>query len=400
MKLRVRQVPIRVPGFTFGAVAAGIKQSGRPDVAVLVSEAAASVAAAFTRNRVQAAPVTVAREHVGAGRAHAILVSSGNANACTGRRGVATVRAACAEVGRALGVVPTLVVPCATGKIGVQVPRAPLLAGVRGACAARTPAAFWQAATAITTTDAFPKAGSRRILVGGRRVTIAAMAKGAGMIAPDMATLLVFALTDARIAPGPLRAALDHALAGSFQSISVDGDTSTNDTVVALANGRAGHAPLRRGSAGWRRFTAALTELFGELARLVVLDGEGATHCVEIVVRGARSERAAARVARAIATSTLTRTAIHGGDPNWGRILCAAGYAGERFDPARSRVWIGGVQVVRGGTGCGGEAAAARRMRRREYQIVVDLGAGRGRGRVLAADLSPAYVRFNSAYST
>jgi glutamate N-acetyltransferase/amino-acid N-acetyltransferase len=280
------------------------------------------------------------------------------------------------------------------------VPRARLLAGVRSACQTLSPGGFWDAASAITTTDAYPKAGLRRVEVGGRRLTVAAMAKGAGMIAPDMATLLVFVLTDAAIGSGPLRAALRVALTRSFNAITVDGDMSTNDTVIALANGVAGNPPLRARTPAHGRFTEVLVGLLDDLARLVVLDGEGATRCVEIVVRGARHDRDAERIARTIATSTLTRAAFHGGDPNWGRILCAAGYAGVPLDPDRLRLWIAGVEVVRGGVGCGGERGAARGMRRREFPVVLDLGLGSGAARMLASDLTPAYVRFNSAYST
>jgi len=400
MRLHVRRVPICVPGFSFAGVASGMKPSGRRDVALLASEAPAAVAAAFTRNRVVAAPVTVAREHVRRGRARAILVNSGMANACTGPAGLDTVRAACAEAGRVLGADPRAILPCATGRIGVQVPRRRLLEGVRAACRALSPRSFWAAAEAITTTDAFLKAGVRRLDLGGRRVTVAAMAKGAGMINPDMATMLVFALTDARIGAGPLGAALRAALAASFNAITVDGDTSTNDSAIALANGVAGNESLQTGSYAHRRFTATLTGLLAEVARLVVLDGEGATRCIEIVVRGARSAGDAARVARAIGTSMLAKAAFHGGDPNWGRVLCAAGYAGVPFEPQRCRIWIGKVLVVRGGVGCGNESRAARVMRRREFQLTVDLGLGRGSARLLTSDLSPAYVRFNSAYST
>jgi glutamate N-acetyltransferase/amino-acid N-acetyltransferase len=400
MKIRTPRAPVRVPGFMFAGVACGIKASGRRDVALIASNPPAVAAAAFTRNRVVAAPVIVAREHARRGRARAILVSSGNANACTGAPGIATVRAACAETARLLGVGAREVLPCATGKIGVQVPRARLLAGVRAACGALSPSAFWRAVEGISTTDAFLKGGSRQLDIGGRRVTIAAMAKGAGMIAPDMATLLAFVCTDARIGAVPLRRALHAALAQSFNALTVDGDTSTNDTVIALANGLAGHAPLRPGSGEHRRFTAALSELLDELGRLILLDGEGATRCVEVVVSGARSVADARRVARAIAGSLLVKAAFHGGDPNWGRSLCAAGFARAALDPERCRVSIGRVPVARGGRGCGNETAAARVMRDSEFRVTVDLGLGRGTARLRTTDLSPAYVRFNSAYST
>jgi glutamate N-acetyltransferase/amino-acid N-acetyltransferase len=400
MKLKVQRAPIEVPGFLFAGVPSGIKPSRRPDAALIASSRPAVVAAAFTQNRVIAAPVVVAREHARGGRARAVLVSSGNANACTGARGMATVRAACAEAGRVLGFAAEEILPCATGKIGVQVPRARLLAGVRAAARSLSPGSFWRAAEAITTTDAFVKGGVRRLRLGGRPVTVAAMAKGAGMIAPDMATLLVFAVTDARIGVAALRKSLRVALATSFNAISVDGDTSTNDTIIALANGAARNAPVKAGSADHRRFGAVLAELLSELARLVVLDGEGATRCVEIVIRGARTERDAARIARSVGDSTLVRAAFHGGDPNWGRVLCAAGYAGVPMEPSRCRLWVDRVLLVRSGVACGGEAAAARVMRRREFQVTLDLGLGRGTARLLTADLSPAYLRFNSAYST
>jgi len=377
-----------------------MKPSGGRDVALLVSDVPAVVAAAFTRNRVVAAPVLVAREHVRSRKARAVLVNSGIANACTGARGVQVVRASCAEAARLLGVEPQAVLPCGTGKIGEQVPRTRFLSGIRQAWRDLSPRSFWAAAEAITTTDAFPKAGVRVLDVAGHRITLAVMAKGAGMIAPDMATLLVFVLTDLCIGAGPLRSALRAALAGSFNAITVDGDTSTNDTTIALANGAAGNSPPRIGSPAHRRFTAVLTELLAEVARLVVLDGEGATRCVEIVVRGARSECDAERVARTVGSSVLTKSAFHGCDPNWGRVLGAAGRAGVPLEPGRCRVWIGGVQVVRGGVGCGGERAAARAMRRRDFQVTLDLGLGHGSAQILTADLSPAYVRFNSAYTT
>jgi len=377
-----------------------MKPRGALDTALITSAVPASVAAAFTRNRVVAAPVVVAREHARDGRARAVIINSGIANACTGGAGLDTARATCAELARSLDIDPAEVLPCSTGKIGVALPRARLLSAVRRASLALAPGAFWRAARAITTTDAFVKADKREIVIDRRRVTVAAMAKGAGMIAPDMATLLVFAMTDARVSARALRPALRAALSGSFNAITVDGDTSTNDTTIVLANGRAGNSPLRAGSIAHKRFTDTLSDLLGDLARLVVLDGEGATRAVEVVVRGARSARDAKRVARSIAGSTLTKAAFHGGDPNWGRILCAAGYAGVPLEVRLCRLWIGGVELVRHGISSGAEARAARAMRGREFGVVLDLGQGSGAARVLTSDLSPRYVRFNSAYST
>jgi glutamate N-acetyltransferase/amino-acid N-acetyltransferase len=260
---------------------------------------------------------------------------------------------------------------------------------------------FPAAAEAITTTDVFSKTAVRRLRLGGRPVTVAALGKGAGMVAPDMATLLVFVLTDARVAPAAVRRTLRTAVGRTLNAITVDGDTSTNDTVLLLAGGAAGNGLVVGGSRDHVRFTRAVTEVLEEIGRLVVLDGEGSTRMIEIVVRGARSDADARRVARAVAESTLCKTAFHGADPNWGRFVCAAGTAGVPFDPERVDVRIGGVPVARRGRPLAGALArAARAMRRREVTITLDLHRGRGVGRILGADLSPAYVHFNAAYTT
>jgi glutamate N-acetyltransferase/amino-acid N-acetyltransferase len=389
-----------VPGFRFAGVRAGFKQRGR-DVALIVADAPAVVAGVFTTNRAPAAPVIVARPRVAKGRAQAVLVHAGNANAGTGVEGVRTATLASARAAELLGIPATAVVPCATGRIGLQVPRARLLRGVSAAVAALDRRAFPAMAEAITTTDAFVKTAVRRVRVGGRTVTVAAAGKGGGMIAPRMATLLVYVMTDARLPAPVARATLLEAVGGTLNSISVDGDTSTNDTTLLLASGAAGNGPVRAGSPDHRRLTRAVAEVLEEIARLVVLDGEGATRLVEIRVRGARSDADAMRVARAIGESTLCKAAFHGADPNWGRFVCAAGNAGVALDQSRVDVSIGGVAVSRRGSPLAGALGrAAARMRRREFRIDVDLHLGRGSARFLVSDLSVAYVRFNAEYTT
>ena len=400
MRLRRRADRVRVPGFRFAGVRAGFKARG-PDVALIVADAPATVAGMFTTNRVIAAPVAIARRRVRGGRARAVLVHAGNANACTGADGLRTAEAATGLAARLLGVPAMSVLPCATGRIGVPVPRARLLAGVGLAVRGLDRGGFAAAARAITTTDAFPKTAVRRLRLGGRPVTVAALAKGAGMVAPRMATLLVFVLTDARLGVAAARRALVEGVAGTLNAISVDGDMSTNDTVLLLAGGAAGNGTLVPGSRAHARFTRALAEVLGEIARLVVLDGEGSTRLIGVTVRGARTAAEAARVARAVATSTLCKAAFHGGDPNWGRFVCAAGTAGVGFDAARVDVTIGGIAVSRRGRPVAGALGrAARRMRRRAVEIVLDLRVGRGSARILTSDLSPQYLHFNAAYTT
>jgi glutamate N-acetyltransferase/amino-acid N-acetyltransferase len=389
-----------VAGFRFAGVRAGLKTHG-PDIALIAADAPAVVAGVLTRNLAPAAPVILTRERLALGRTSGVLVHAGNANACTGPEGLRTANAAAARAAKLLDVEPTAILPCATGRIGVQVPRERLFAGVDAAHAALDPGSFADAAHAIMTTDAFPKTAVRRLRLGRTPVTIAVMGKGAGMIAPDMATLLVFALTDARLERAASVRSLRTAADATLNRTTVDGDTSTNDTLLLLASGAAGGPVVRSGSAEWRRFTAALTNALEEIARLVVLDGEGSTRLVEVVVRGARTDADAQRIARAIATSTLCKAAFHGADPNWGRFVCAAGTAGVSFEPERVDVVIGGVVVSRRGRPQPGALRrAAARMRRRECEIRLDLRAGAGTGRMLTSDLTVEYVHFNAAYTT
>jgi glutamate N-acetyltransferase / amino-acid N-acetyltransferase len=391
---------VGVQGFRFAGVRAGLKARG-PDVALIVLDRPGVAAGVLTVNRAPAAPVVVTRERLRAGAASAVLVNAGNANACTGRQGRRTVEESTGLAAALLGVPAAHVLACATGRIGVQVPRDALLRGVRAAHAALAADGFARAAHAITTTDAFPKTAVRRLRVGGRPVTLAALGKGAGMIAPELATLLVFVCTDARIDRRAARCALTDAVAVTFNAVSVDGDMSTNDTVLLLCSGAAGNPPITVRSAGYRAFARALREVLEELARLVVLDGEGASRLVEVIVRGARRDEDAQRVARAIANSTLCKAAFAGGDANWGRFVCAAGTAGVALDPDRIDVAIGGVRVSRRGRPVAGALGRARRrMARREFRVELDLRQGAGRGRMLASDLTVAYVHFNAAYTT
>jgi glutamate N-acetyltransferase/amino-acid N-acetyltransferase len=401
VKLARRAHRVTIPGFAFAGVRAGFKAAG-PDVALIVSDTPAVVAGVLTRNRAPAAPVQVTRCRLARGRARAVLVHAGNANAGTGMPGVRTVERSTALAAELLAVPADGVLACATGKIGVRVADARLARGVRAAVAALSPRGFPSAARAILTTDAFPKTVVRRLVLGGRPVTLAVMGKGGGMIAPNLATMLVFAMTDASLTPASARRAVHGAVAETLNAITVDGDTSTNDTVLLLANGAAGNRPVAPGTPDTRRFERTLANAFEELGRLIVLDGEGSGHLVEILVRGGRTDEQASRVARAIATSTLCKCAFHGADPNWGRILCAAGNAGVPLDQHRLDIGIAGVALVRRGTPPAGSALAAarRRMCRREFRVDVDLHAGRGCARILTSDLGVSYVHFNATYTT
>lgn len=402
MKIAVRRDPVCVPGFRFAGVACGIKASGRPDVALIVSDTPATAVGAFTTNRVVAAPVQIGRERLRGGRVQAIVVNSGNANAYTGRDGLAAARAVTALVAGRLGIDERLVVPSSTGRIGVPLPMPKVRRGVHAALAALAPDGFHAALDGIMTTDAFPKYAVARERVGGRDVTLAVLAKGAGMIAPHMATLLVYLLTDARVARPALRRMLSAALPRSLNAIVVDGDMSTNDTVLLLANGAAGNALVTTTSRDYPRLAAAVATLLRDVARQVVKDGEGATRVIDVVVRGARTARDAARVADAIARSPLCKTAFFGGDPYAGRVVCAAGYSGARFDPDRLDVFLDDLPIVRRGVEVvrAVERRANRIAAQAELTLTLDLHAGRAGAERMVSDLTVEYVRFNSDYRT
>lgn len=385
-------------GFLASGVHCGIKQR-KLDLALLVSESAATVAGVFTTNRIKAAPVRWCQEVVRRGVARAVVVNSGNANACTGDRGWQDAREMAERTGQALGIPPEQVLVASTGVIGVPLPMDAVRRGIP--LAAKSLSRSGEAAAeAILTTDAFPKTSAVSTTVGGVRVTVGGMAKGAGMIHPRLATTLCFLTTDAAVPAPVLQRALERAVERSFNRITVDGDTSTNDTVLVLANGQAGAPPVDGGE-DLERFTEALTAVAEDLARMVVRDGEGAQRLVEVVVEGAADDADAERAAFAVATSLLVKTMLHGGEPNWGRVVAAVGYSGAEVDERRMAVWFGDVPVVRGGVGVEGvfERAAAA-LRRPEVLVRVDLGLGPGRARVWTCDLGEEYVRINGSYIT
>jgi glutamate N-acetyltransferase/amino-acid N-acetyltransferase len=403
----VQPTSIRVPGFRFAGVHCGLKGNGTRDVALIVSDVPAVAAAAFTTNRVKAAPVLVGIERARAGRLQAIVVNSGNANAYTGRDGLTMARRMCAIVAAELGIPERLVMPSSTGRIGVPLPRRKIERGVRNACRQRSRGGFHEAVEGIMTTDAFPKFATEGLFIDGCEITIAGMTKGAGMIAPRMAvgahaTNLTYVFTDAAVSVAALRRALRIALPQSFNAIVVDGDTSTNDTAVLLANGVAGNRRLTPAAAQFAEFCGAITRVMQGLARMIVTDGEGATKVIDIRVHGARTVRDAERVADTIARSPLCKTAFYGGDPYTGRIVCAAGYSGAVFDPQKLDVYFDDVQVVRRGTEIVGqiERRAAAVVRQAGFTLTIHLHAGVAAAHRIASDLSVDYVKFNSDYRT
>lgn len=391
-----------VPGFRFAGTACGLKQSGAPDLALLVADRPSNAAAVFTTNVVRAAPVEVAQSRVARGRVRAVLVNSGNANACTGPAGRRATERTSAAVADALGIRHEEVFPASTGVIGVPLPAPKVLAAVPALVAGLDPAGAGDFARAILTTDRGPKTASRSVRLRGRTATVLGIAKGAGMIHPDLATTLAFLVTDAPVRRPFLRRALLRGVAGSFNASTVDGDTSTNDCVLLLASGAAGGDPLDGRGPASARFHAAVGEVLDELVLQIVSDGEGAEHAVTVRVLGAPSRAAAVRVARTVATSTLVKTAIHGKDPNWGRLLAAAGRAGVPFDAERASVAMGPVAVYRRGKVVAGraEARAASVMQAERYTITLDLAAGQAEARYLTSDLGHRYVEINADYRT
>ncbi len=395
-------IPV-VPGFRSAGVRCGIKQRGK-DLALIVSDVAASAAGVFTRSTMPGAPVLVSRAHLRSGRARAIVANSGCSNVAMGARGLRDAKAMAGLAARAVGVPAGQVLVASTGVIGEPLPMAKIETGIESARRRLAPGGWIDAADAILTTDLVRKVDSTRVRIGRRTVTIAGCCKGSGMIEPNMATMLAFVLTDAAIEPACLRRLWREVVDASFNRVTVDGESSTSDSAIVLANGVAENATLggTTGS-GLGALKAGLLEVCESLAKRLARDGEGATRLVTVDVRGARSAADAERAARRIANSMLVKTAIFGGDANWGRILQTVGAGLVPIDLPRAEVRLCGVPVFRAGASCG--PAARRRgqaaMRRaNEVEIDVVLGRGRGAFRLWTCDLSYDYVRINAEYRT
>jgi glutamate N-acetyltransferase/amino-acid N-acetyltransferase len=387
-------------GFRAAGVSAGIKASGNPDLALLVADAPAQVAAVFTTNKVIAAPVIVSQEHLArsGGTVRAIVVNSGCANACTGDAGMRDAREMTAETARLVGCPVEQVLVASTGVIGVGLPMDKVRGGLPVAFNALGAERGPEAARAIMTTDLWPKESAARISIGGRDALIGGMAKGAGMIEPMMATMLGFVTTDAAVPKALLDRALREAVDRTFNAITVDGDSSTNDCVLLLASGASG---LVVDEAGYGAFVDGLTAVCRELALAIVRGGEGATKLVAVNVTGAATSAEARKAAKVIANSLLVKTAIHGGDPNWGRLICAAGRAGVTFDASRAAVTMGPLVLFKDGQPHDELApAAAEYLKGADLSIGVDLGSGAASSTVWTCDLSAEYVRINADYRT
>ena len=402
-------IPIFLPlGFRFGAAKAGLKKSGRTDFALIVADAPASAAAAFTANRVTAAPLIMDKEHLRAtgGKVRVVAINAGNANCAAGQAGLDAARATCAAAAEIFGCQPEEVFPSSTGIIGVPLPAEKLIAALPALAASLGAESdhFQQAAQAILTTDTVEKTAFARIEMrpaDDQEVRIAAFGKGSGMIHPQLvphATMLVYILTDAAIDPPILDGYLRQAIEVSFNRISVDGDTSTNDTVLLLASGASGAAV----GAGNAEFAAALTQVCTSLARQIVADGEGITHVVELRIEGAATDADALTVAKAIAHSPLVKTAWAGSDPNWGRLMAAIGYSGAQIDPDRIDIRFGELPICRNGGRAAefDEAAAHDYIAQPEFSIAIQLHQGSGSCVFWTTDLTVEYIHINADYSS
>ncbi len=406
----------RVPGFRAAGVACGLrsapgaKESGHPDLALVVCDRAATAAAMFTTNSFRAAPVVYdsallsRSDHV----LQAVVVNAGNANACTGAQGQRDAEQMARLTEAALNLPAGSVFVMSTGIIGQRMPMKKVETGIRAAAKALSAAGGADAARAIMTTDLVPKEAFLQTRVGDTQVSIGGIAKGSGMIHPSLApassphaTMLSIIVTDAAVSPAALNAALARAVGASFNCITVDGDTSTNDTVVILASGGAGNSTIDPGSSDYQAFETALTRVCVALARQIARDGEGATCLVEISVQGAASDAEALQAAKTVATSPLVKTAIFGADPNWGRVLAAIGRSGSQVDPARTALWLGQVQLVSGGEPLPFDVEAARAvLKEPEVLVTAHLGLGNGQATVWTCDLSYKYVEINAEYHT
>jgi len=392
---------IKVPkGFLFSTAEAAIKKPGRKDLALIYSEMESVVAGMFTSNSVKAAPVKLDMKRIKSGKGQAIIVNSGNANACTAEQGLKDANEMAALTEEALELKAGSVYVCSTGVIGTPMPMQRIRLKVPGLSDSLGGSSIEDVAAAIMTTDTFPKVVSRKIKVDGTFLTISGICKGSGMICPDMATMLCFLMTDACIERSALDSALRSAVEQSFNLITVDGDMSTNDTVLMMANGMAGNALIRKASAAFERFSSALSQITLELSELIIKDGEGASKFVKVVVRNARNNEEAQRGAFAIANSMLVKTMLYGNDANWGRVIAVLGYSGIIIREDKTDIMMNGIRVAHKGKSTGRDKEANERLGGKDIVITADLHLGKGTATVLTCDLTEEYVKINAEYRT
>jgi len=389
---------IMCPGFKAAGVASGLKKNGQKDLGLIYSQVPANIAGLFTKNRVKAAPVLLDMELIKSGVCQAVIVNSGNANCCTGEQGMHDARTMTSLAASELGISNDLVFVASTGVIGEFLPIEKIKTAVPDLVRSLQPDGIPDLARSIMTTDTVPKIASAQEVVEGKTFTVTVVAKGAGMIRPDMATMLCFVCTDAGASPDILKETLLKAADRSFNRITIDGDTSTNDTVMVMANGLSG--AVIRGLAHKNIFQKVLDEIFLDVAKQLVRDGEGVTKLVEIVVRGAVSDSDARKVADTVAHSPLVKTSFFGEDANWGRIVSAVGRAGAKVDPDNIDVYFDDIQMVKAGMGCGKaiEAEATKVLCKPGFVVTIDLNMGRGSDFMYTCDFSVDYVKINADY--
>ncbi len=390
-------------GFSAAGVACGIKESGLKDLAFIACEKDASAAIVTTRNQIVGAPIIWCREILprGYGHVRAMVINSGNSNVCTGKAGFKDAQAMAAQTAGLIGTTLEKILVASTGIIGHRLPMENIRAGIAGAAGKLTAGKDSQAMSAIMTTDTVEKFATEKFKIGSKEITIGGMVKGAGMIAPSMATMIAVITTDAAITPAVAHKALSDAVRTTFNAVTIDSDTSTSDIVALLASGKAGNKTITAGSSGLKAFTAKLTKLCESLARQMAADGEGAGKLVSITVKGARSDAEAEIAAKSIANSPLVKCAIHGADPNWGRIVMAIGKSPAKVDQDKLAVKIGGVSVFSRGTGRAfSEKQVSKHLASKEVLIECTLGLGKGKFTALTCDLSAEYVSINADYHT
>ncbi len=400
MKAAPGSSPLSVPGFKFSGISSGIKAPGEKDLALIYSESPAVTAGVFTKNKVKAAPVKIAIKQIASRKGQAVIINSGNANACTGDRGFKDAMSVIADTAELLNIPPELVYAASTGVIGRPLPVQKIKSAIPGLIKKLSTSSIEKAAAAIMTTDTFHKIYSKKIKIGKDTGTIAGIVKGSGMICPDMATMLCFLVTDIAITPGTLDLALREAVDQSFNRLAIDNDMSTNDTVIIMANGFLKNKALTKKSLPYKKFQSSLNDIAYNLAKMIALDGEGATKLIEVIVKRANTPADAKKAALAVAQSMLVKTAVYGNDPNWGRIIAAVGYSGIELDERKISISINKTRLFHRGVGTNMEKSANKELACKEVIITIDLGAGKESANALTCDLTEKYIDINAHYTT